>query len=153
MVSKDPLDPYAHYTEEMFLKFLKKAEVGSEKYFYNNLGFGLLGIALVRADKSKYFLGLIKKYILDPLKMKCTYVTLTLEQSAHFASPYDVAFNKVKPWHMPAKLGSGGLRSTLPDMLKFTKAALKPDLKTTLGRAFKLSQEPLVTVSENEKLM
>lgn len=55
MQPKDPKDPYADYTEQDLLDFLKTFTATSrrnEKYEYSNIGFGLLGYALTRAAKS-----------------------------------------------------------------------------------------------------
>src|SRR5690606_6132070 len=62
--------------------------------------------------------------ITGPLGMNDTAITLTPDQQARFAPGHDMYMRPAKPWHLPALVGAGGIRSTANDMLKFAAALL-----------------------------
>lgn len=75
MQPKDPKNPYADYTEQDLLDFLKTftaTRARNAQYEYSNIGFGLLGYALTRAAKAASFEDLLSARILQPLKLTCT---------------------------------------------------------------------------------
>ena len=124
----DPDDPYADYTEALMLAFLAGYELPrdiGQKWEYSNLGVGLLGYLLGRAAGSDYET-LLRERITGPLGMADTSVALTPDQQVRFAPAYDTYMRPAKPWHLPALVGAGGIRSTTDDMLKFAGAILDP---------------------------
>jgi len=135
---KDPKNPYADYTPERMLEFLKRAELEREPgsaYEYSNLGVGLLGWALAR-KAGKDYEELLAARITGPLGMKSTVVTLTPELKARLAPGHDAAGAAEGNWDLPTFAGAGGIRSTAADMMRFLRANLEDSpLKETLAFA------------------
>ncbi|MBY8822788.1 serine hydrolase [Sphingomonas colocasiae] len=132
-------DPYADYTEEMMLDFLGgyqlTRDIGSQ-FEYSNLGVGLLGYLLGRADHSDYET-MIARRITGPLGMRDTAITLSADQKARFAQGHDAYMRPTGPWSLPTLAGAGALRSTITDMLIFVNAAMNP--KSPIAPAMKLA--------------
>lgn len=131
MQPTDPKDPYADYSEQDLLNFVKNARVPrarNDTYEYSNIGFGLLGYALVRAAKASSFDSLLTERILTPLNMGST-----TSDSARFADrlaqPHDSNLRPTPAWRLPlAHAGAGAIRSTVGDMGRYIEAiaAIKP---------------------------
>ena len=134
----DVSNPYADYTEEDLLAFLAgyelPREIGSQ-YEYSNLGIGLLGYVLARVEGTD-FETLLRKRVLDPLGMKDTAISLSLEQQARFIGGFDQYMRPTKAWDMSVLAGAGGMRSTASDLNKFLKAAL--DKESAIAAAMRL---------------
>ena len=128
LMMTDPADPYADYTEADMLAFLASYElprdVGSE-FEYSNLGVGLLGYALARAEGTDYET-LLRRRLTDPLGMKDTVITLSKDQEARFVTGHDGYMRQTSAWDLSVLAGAGGVRSTLSDMQTFAAAALDP---------------------------
>jgi hypothetical protein len=137
----DPDGPFVDYTEEKVLAFLDRyqltRDIGSQ-WEYSNLGVGLLGYLLARADHTDYAT-LLRKRVTGPLGMKDTMITLPPRQAARLATPFDAYMRPAKPWDIGILTGAGGIRSSATDMLTFASAVLDPKspiaaaLKTTLS--------------------
>lgn len=123
---KDPRNPYADYTPERMLSFLRGAKLSREPgaaYEYSNLGAGLLGWALAR-KAGKGYDELLAERITAPLGMKSTAVALTPEMKARLAPGHDAAGTPAANWDLLAFAGAGGIRSTAADMMRFLRANL-----------------------------
>ena len=135
----DAADPYADYTEADMLAFLASYElprdIGSQ-FEYSNLGVGLLGFALARAEGTD-FETLLRNRILDPLGMDDTGITLTDEQQGRFATGHDGYMRLTSAWDLSVLAGAGGMRSTLADMTTFANAAL--DSASPIAEAMQLT--------------
>jgi len=141
-------DPYAKYTEGKLYDFLAKHELrrapGAE-YEYSNLAVGLLGHCLARRTGQSYE-DIISARILDPLGMGSTFVQTPEADRHRVAQGYGVVLDLLgvrihseeAPWTWDVLAGAGGLRSTLPDMMKFLAAAMGGD--TPLKPAFELAE-------------
>jgi CubicO group peptidase (beta-lactamase class C family) len=95
----------------------------AKPWLYSNLGFGLLGNALAKADSSPSWEKLVTKEIIEPLGLIDTKVTLTNQEETRRAHGYDINGNPV-PWTMPgapAMNGAGALYSSGDDMMKYLK--------------------------------
>jgi CubicO group peptidase (beta-lactamase class C family) len=122
----DPGNPFADYTAERMLAFLKGAALAREpgaKYDYSNLGAGLLGWALARKAGRSYE-QLLAERITAPLGMGSTAVALTPELKARLAQGHDLADAPAGNWDIPTLAGAGGIRSTVADMMRFLRANL-----------------------------
>lgn len=122
----DPTNPFADYTAERMLAFLKGAELGRAPgagYEYSNVGVGLLGWAIAR-KAGKGYEELLAERITGPLGMKSTAVALTPEMRARLAQGHDVSGTPAANWDIPALAGAGGIRSTVADMMRFLRANL-----------------------------
>jgi D-alanyl-D-alanine-carboxypeptidase/D-alanyl-D-alanine-endopeptidase len=86
---------------------------------------GLLGHVLARRG-GKSFEELLRERILDPLGMKDTAITLTPAMRARLVPGHDAAGAAVSGWDFAVLAGTGALRSTANDLLKFLAANLDP---------------------------
>lgn len=134
LVSKDPENKYAGYTEEDLLAFLAKFQ--SQKppgtaYEYSNVGYGLLGVALSRCNQ-RDFASLLRTRITAPLGMSDTAIEPTADMREREAAGYDMDFRRAPHWDFGALAPAGSLRSTADDLIKFLDAALglKPSALT-----------------------
>ena len=125
----DNSNPYADYRPANLYAFLAKHGVvkpADATFLYSNLGFGLLGQALVdRADVS--YSELLQNEITGPLGMKDTVVALSAEQQLRFITGHDAAHHPAHAWDLDALAGAGAIRSTADDMLTYLQANLHPD--------------------------
>lgn len=102
------------------------------KFTYSNLGYALLATILVRTGRDSWQ-QLIAQEICDKLKMFDTRVELSEEQKRRLATGSrkngDAVYGyKIEPLHSPF-LGSGGLFSSMSDMLKWLSYNL--DIEST----------------------
>ena len=125
MQPRDPKNPYADYTEQDLLDFLKTftaTRARNEKYEYSNIGFGLLGYTLVRAAKTVSYEALLNARILKPLNMTST----TSDPNRHVArltQPHDSELRPTPAWDLPqAHAGAGAIRSSASDMGRYVEA-------------------------------
>jgi len=131
----DPGNPYRDFGPAQLYDFLSGYTLTrgiGEKYEYSNLGAGLLGHALARKAGLSYE-ELIRRRVLEPLRMDDTAITLTETQKGRLATGTNPALRPVKAWEFDALAGAGALRSTASDMLAFLTAAV--DLRQTPLRA------------------
>ncbi|THD62636.1 serine hydrolase [Phenylobacterium sp.] len=141
---KDWDNPYADYGEAQLFQFLAgyslPRDIGS-KYEYSNLAVGLMGDALARRAGVDYET-LVKRRIIEPLRMTSTTITLSPALKARLAQGHDSALDPVANWDfgiLPgqgALAGAGALRSDAEDILTFLGAELGY-VKTPLAAAMK----------------
>ena len=107
-------------------EFLSGAELAGkpgENAEYSNLGTGLLGHVLALKAGTDYET-LVRKRIIDPLKMADTVITLTPKLEERMAQGHDATLEPTSNWDIPTLAGAGALRSTVDDMLLFLAANL-----------------------------
>lgn len=138
----DPADPYRHYTPDSLLRFLRgyrpTVRPGTQ-FSYSNLGAGLLGSLLAR-QAGRSFEELIVKNICRPLRLRDTYLELPATQLPRLAQGYDEKGEPTAVWHLAALQGSGAIKSTLQDMIRYTRAQLG-QFRHPLTRAMRLTQQ------------
>jgi beta-lactamase class C len=118
------------------------------RYEYSNLGFGLLGYALETIEKRSYE-EIIGEDILKPLGMHMTFTQVPESRLSLYAQGYNQKGNEA-PRRIPGYLlGSGALRSTVKDMLKFLKANMGINTPESLLKAMQLTQQPFYTVRKH----
>ncbi|MDR3504407.1 MAG: serine hydrolase [Legionella sp.] len=89
-------------------------------YQYSNVGFGLLGQLLAKKMGTD-FNGLMNQLIAQPLQLKDTTVKLSPEQQKREVASYWINNDLIKKdWEFNFEQPSGGIYSTMPDMLRFT---------------------------------
>jgi len=127
----DMSNPYADYTVDQMYQSLSgyqlERDIGA-KYEYSNLGSGLLGHALARRVGKSWEETVIER-ILEPLGMTDTRITLTADMRRRLAIGHNETLEPVPLWDMPTLAGSGALRSTVNDMLKYLAANMDPTSK------------------------
>ena len=93
------------------------------RYGYSNLGVGLLGHLMCLETGTNYE-SLVMDRICRPLKMDSTRITLTPEIKARFVQPHNAAGYSVPSLDFVTLEGSGALRTTGNDMVKYMSACL-----------------------------
>ncbi len=125
MQPKDPKNPYADYTEQDLLDFLKTftaTRARNAQYEYSNIGFGLLGYVLTRAAKAASFEDLLSARILQPLKLTCT-TSDPKRFHERLTQPHDANGRPTPAWDLPAAhAAAGAIRSTAGDMGRYVEA-------------------------------
>lgn len=146
----DPADPYRHYTQDSLFRFLRDyhptVRPGSQ-FAYSNLGAGLLGSVLAR-QAGRSFEELILKDICRPLRLRDTYLELPETQLPRLAQGYNEKGEPTAVWHLAALQGSGAIKSTLQDMIRYTRAQLG-QFRHPLTRAMRLTQQQTFRDSTN----
>ena len=123
MMNADAADPYAQYDDKALMEYLAAAHLGAQPPCgadYSNLGFGILGVVVERAQ-AKPWARLVQEKIAGPLGMVDTAQGLSADQQSRFALPW-VGDEPAQPWTFKAMAGAGALRSTLADMSRFADA-------------------------------
>ena len=137
----DPKDPYKHYLSDSlysFLRHYKPAIMPGTVFSYSNYGAGVLGTILERKYGNS-FEQLIVSRICDPLDMRNTSVTLNDTNQKNFAQGYNEIGETTVPWELASLKGSGAIRSTLDDMVKYTCAQM--EMRGPLKKAIALSHQ------------
>lgn len=108
-------------SKETFLAELAKYQLDTlpgSGFSYSNAGANLLGYCLENIYQ-KDFEELLKSFITNSLEMNNTYVQLPLEKQVLLASGYSEE-GKLMPFFAKKDMNAdGGIKSTLPDMLKY----------------------------------
>ena len=145
-------NPYDDYSEARFLDAIRTVDLDFKpgtKIEYSNFGMDVLGY-LLSAKAGTDYEAYIKREVCEPLGMHDTTITLTTNEAARFAQGYCFAIRKgavlkvldSDPWNLPNHLaGSGALRSTVADMLKYLELNMHP--AGSLGGAIRASHSEL----------
>lgn len=139
----DADDTYAGFDQSALLTLLANFKlVANMPAGYSVLDAGLLGNMLGRAYGQRFSVVLVSR-ILDPLGMSNTGVGdgAGLLQGHGHGQP-------VPHWHFGALAGAAGLRSTLPDLLRFVQENLTPQ-QSPLRAALLLSRQPLADSAQS----
>lgn len=115
----DANDPYAHYDRQALFSELKNVELIHEPetaYEYSNLGYGLLG-ELIAIISDKPYLQCVHDVITMPLHMNNTWAQVDPDDESA-AKVYDNG-TEVSLWNFDAMAGTGVLKSTIDDMLRY----------------------------------
>ena len=150
---KDPANPYADYDAAKLKAFLAGYELPRDpgvSYEYSNLGFGLLGYALAQLDRAPYG-AVTNEAILKPLGMTMSSAAFTGDMRAHLAPGHDDTGKAAKNWDFDALAGTGAIRSTANDMLRYLKANMGID-QSPLAPAMKLAQAPRRDMGKTERI-
>jgi serine-type D-Ala-D-Ala carboxypeptidase/endopeptidase len=143
---QDPLDPYAHYTEQDLADGLRSTKLVTRPgtaYLYSNLGFALLGQAMANLAGTEYA-NAVRRFATAPLGLRDTAVELTAEQLARKASGYAADGTPTPDWHLPTFAGAGALYSTANDQMRYLRAMLGR-APAWVRPALKLVQQPKFT--------
>lgn len=125
---KDPNNPYIDYTAERLFDYLSDHKLGfkpGQHYEYANLGFGLLGHILERRAGKSYEELMVSR-ICAPLGMDDTRITLSSSMEQRLARGHNAGLTPVANWDFAVFAGTGALRSTANDLMKFLKVCIDP---------------------------
>ncbi|WP_207514562.1 serine hydrolase [Longitalea luteola] len=142
---QNPDNPFADYTIEQLFDYISRArfDYAPGTWFqYSNTGYALLGHILSQVAGKPYET-LVKERICAPLGLTNTTMIVTPEQKARLAGGHSEYGAPVQSWDLPAIAGTGGLRSTVNDLLNFAAANLG-HLKTDLYPAMQLAHIPRI---------
>ncbi len=127
-------DPYRYYDVERMSEYFETAQLNTvpgEKYAYSNLANGVLGVVLTGAagmdDRNAEGLeALLRERIWEPLGMENTCIFPTEEQYAAMAMPHKASGERAIVWNRErsALAGSGSMKSTASDMMKYIAACV-----------------------------
>ncbi len=142
--SLNPDNPYAQYSEDLLLEYLKDHLIQSpknQKSEYSNLGAGLLGYCLSKKYK-KSFEELLQENILIPLKMSSS-TTQKNKIKQYLIAGIKEDGSPAKNWDFNVLKGAGAILSNTEDMIKFSKAVIKgklPFLQDQLKKTFAVNE-------------
>lgn len=124
----DENNPYGLFTREFMFSILKETDTLDNygKVKYSNFGIGILGLAMAESQNTK-FSDLFENYIIEKLTLKSTYLNLTEDNVINVAIPHRK--QESMPLIQLAELSpSGSIKTTMPDLLKFLKIHIQPDI-------------------------
>jgi serine-type D-Ala-D-Ala carboxypeptidase/endopeptidase len=129
----DSMNPYAAIDEKELLKTLRdfqesKGHANSPKrntkHAYSNLGYGLLGYVLGRADGANYSVSLSRR-VLTPLGLTSSFTVVPAAQLERFADGYDDKLKPTAHWDFQNETAAAGaLRMSARDLARYAQAAL-----------------------------
>jgi serine-type D-Ala-D-Ala carboxypeptidase/endopeptidase len=143
LVPKDQVNPFADYDAAKLKAFLAHYRLPRDPgaaFEYSDVGFGLLGHALARLEHTTYGV-LLDDQVLKPLGMTMSGTASTGALRARLAPGHDSADKVAINWNIPGLAGTGAIRSTAPDMLRYLKANMGID-QSPLAAAIKLAHQP-----------
>jgi D-alanyl-D-alanine-carboxypeptidase/D-alanyl-D-alanine-endopeptidase len=119
-------NPVEAYTSDQLYEYLAECKLETapgERWRYSNLGVALLGRLLANRAGLDYD-DLLAVRVLQPLGMTDSAVRPAGDLARRVAPGHDKYLRPVETWEMRTMPGSGSLRSTADDMLKFIAAYL-----------------------------
>jgi len=119
---KDPYKSYKQKHLEEYLKTYTPKSKSLRKADYSNLGMGLLGDILAQVEGTDYP-SLLKDKILDPLGMTNSYSGFDKEKNQ--IKGHNGKGKTTPAWKKNILHGSGAIRSTIEDLIKYAVANLE----------------------------
>ena len=117
----NPFDRFSWANFRIYLASAKLAYVPGRAAAYSNVGYGVLGEALVGAG-GKSYADLLRERVTGPLVMKDTVLRIDEGQRARLMVGHDFDGSPMPPYEVPdAMAASGGLYSTADDMVRFMR--------------------------------
>jgi CubicO group peptidase (beta-lactamase class C family) len=145
-----PENAFADYSAESLYAFLRgfalSRDPGAE-FEYSNVGMALLAHVLTCKGGANWE-SLAVERICRPLKMESTRITLTPELKARLAVGHDRFGKRAPNWDFQIYDGTGGLRSTANDLLKYLSAHLgfvKSDLTSLMEKTHVIQNKGTAT--------
>ena len=133
-------NPFAAFTVERLYAFLSNHTLRFEPgnhYEYANLGFGLLGHVLALRAGTSYE-DLVVSRVCAPLGLEDTRISLTPSMRERLAQGHLTSLQTASNWDFPALAGTGALRSTANDLVRFMRATCLAEPGAPLGPAIDL---------------
>ena len=123
---KNMNNPYVDYSKEKLYQFIntwKPTRAPGARYEYSNVGLGLLGHVLA-LKAGKPYEELLKAWVLKPLGLRHTSISLTGLVALKRAHGHDGDRNPVPNWEWKVLAPCGGLWSTLGDLVHYVRLNL-----------------------------
>jgi len=142
----EPSDPYADFSLDNLYATLQRIVIHAigSTVRYSNLGFALLGHTLALATGTP-FAGLVRDRICRPLGMTESAIDLDDDLVERTAAGHGMAGNPMPLMKRPVFAPSGGMKSTISDILRYMRANLDPS-PTPLTNSITATQRPRVQV-------
>ena len=137
----DETNPYKDLRTQDIYDYLKTCE-GKQSdgtFDYSNFGMGLLGHILELKSGIKYE-SLVKQKLLEPLRMKNTFVSIDSLNRSKVVQGYDENDKAAPVWTDNVLTGAGSFLSNACDMMKFIKANLKEN-ETSISKSLMLTHQ------------
>jgi serine-type D-Ala-D-Ala carboxypeptidase/endopeptidase len=119
-----------HNSDAQIYRFLTRYQLTRDpgtEWDYSNVGYWLLGDALAARAGMDYE-SLLRKRVIDPLKMKSTAITLSADLKARLAVGHNAVLQAAPSFSSVSLYGAmpaaGGLVSNVKDLLTFLSAAM-----------------------------
>lgn len=144
-------DPYQDYTKKEMYEKLHKYELTAAPgayYKYSNLGIALLGNIVSDVNGGTYT-DLLEQTILQPLDMQTTKFELSETELYQLAPGHNRKGKLTNHWHFKGMAPSGGLKSSVSDLLKFVSANLNTE-NTILADAFAQVHQSRLDIHERK---
>lgn len=137
-------DPYSSLTREDVLQALERSGLrrtpGTGGVKYSNLGFAVLGLALVDLIGAPDYQTALDLRVCGPLGLVDTVVSPSAEQAERSAAGHRWRGRRGPSWRLDGMAGAGALLSTVDDLLTFLRAQLEPS-SGPLGDAIVFTQQ------------
>jgi CubicO group peptidase (beta-lactamase class C family) len=136
-------NPFGGYDTAKLRAFLAHYELPRDPgaaFEYSDVGFGLLGHALAGLEHTTWEI-LASRAILEPLGMTTSGTASRAALNARLAPGHDSADRPAINWDIPGLAGTGALRSTARDMLRYLRANMAVD-PSPLQAAMSLAHQP-----------
>lgn len=130
-----------------FLQHWQPPYTVGTRYEYSNVAFGLLGYALEAVENRPYG-EVIRNDILGPLGMGMTFTEVPESYLPQYAQGYNAEGKKATRRPHGYIPGSGAIRSTARDLLKFLKANMGVTGPEKLLKAMQFAQQPYFKVRD-----
>jgi len=147
----DALNPYKDYTKKFMYSYLRTCVPITQpgvQYAYSNFAVGLLGDILAQLN-GKTYEQLVSEVITKPLLMNSTVQYITPFLNPRFVKVYNENGNETPAWDWDALAPAGTLRSTVNNMLIYTRANMIT-APTRLSKAMALTRQ--VTYNKDTKV-
>lgn len=131
----DPTNTFSTYSMDSLnrdVSELPPNQAFGYQYNYSMLGMGLLGEAM-GIKMGKDYEKLLKERILTPLSMTHTFTTPTVKQATLFLNGHNAKGKSVNHRNYNALTPAAGIRSNVPDLLKFIDANLTTQTKFNIA--------------------
>lgn len=123
-------DAFSRIDDQQVLAAAARARLsrppGTGSPSYSNLGFAVLGIALVRAAGAASYSDLVARRVCEPLGLSDTVTVPDVEQVHRVAQGFSWGNRPNPPWHLTGLVAAGGLLSTVTDVLSFLREQARP---------------------------
>ena len=144
LLPKPGANPYADYDTARLKEFLAHYVLPRDPggaFEYPDVGFGLLGHAMAALERASYATA-IDEVFLKPLGMATSGTASTEALRAGLVAGHDSADKSAIAWDIPGLAGTGAIRSTARDMLRYLRANMGRDA-SPLAAAMKLAHQPI----------
>lgn len=150
---RDRANPFADYDAVKLKAFVARYTLPRDPgaaFEYSDTGFGLLGQALAEAESTSWA-DLVDRAILAPLGMIRSGTAATEALRGRSVPGYDSADKPAVAWDIPALAGTGALRSTARDMLRYLRANMGVDA-SPLAAAISLAHQPIADMDPTTRI-